>query len=142
MNLPAGQPRVILVEDDESMSRLMMHCLAKAGFAVERVADGRAALNLVERSDVPDLIIIDYLMPYADGLKVTRALRERPVWEAVPIICVTGTTHDDTMIQGLRIHSDGFLSKPFEPAELVSLARQLIGGNVSAAGAPVPGREC
>lgn len=120
------QDPIIVVEDDESMARLMEHCLKRAGFAVEHIADGRAALELVQRDTLPALIIIDFLMPYADGLKVTMRLREDAHWKRVPIICITGTSHDDTMIRGLRLRSDGFLTKPFRPEELVTLARRLI----------------
>lgn len=126
---PPSPPRdaraIVLVEDDESTARLMKLCLERRGYTVEHIADGRAALALVERSTLPALVIIDYLMPYADGLKVTRRLRDDPVWQAVPILCVTGTTHEDTMVQGLRLHSDGFLSKPFRPEELVGLVHRL-----------------
>lgn len=131
---------IILVEDDESTARLMHHCLQKAGFAVERIADGRAALDLVKRTRLPALVIIDYLMPYADGLKVTRKLRDDPVWEVVPVICITGTTHDDTMIQGLRLHSDGFLTKPFRPEELLALVCRLT-GRVGAGAAPAADQD-
>ena len=116
---------IILVEDEDALARLMSFCLTAAGFAVERIADGRSALELVKREALPALVIIDYLMPYADGLRVTRCLRDHAQWQVVPIICITSTTHEDTMIQGLRLHSDGFLTKPFRPEELVMLARRL-----------------
>lgn len=125
MTSPSGL-RVIVVEDDESLARLIIHCLRKIGFHVEHLHDGRAALALVERSDPPDLIVVDYLMPYADGLKVIRALRANAVWTLVPIICVTSTSHEDTMITGLRFQSDAFLTKPFRPSELIEAARRLI----------------
>lgn len=116
---------IILVEDDAALARLMSHCLRRVGYAVEHIADGRAALKLIERSALPALVIIDYLMPYAHGLRVTQKLRDHPVWQAVPVVCITSTTHDDTMIQGLRLNSDGFLTKPFRPEELVALVRRL-----------------
>ncbi|MEX2481712.1 MAG: response regulator [Gammaproteobacteria bacterium] len=125
MNANADSNAIIIVEDDDSTARLMQHCLSRVGFNVEIITDGRAALELVERDTLPALIIIDYLMPYADGLKVTRTLRDHARWAVVPIICITGTTHDDTMIQGLRLHSDGFLTKPFRPEELVALVGRL-----------------
>lgn len=132
---------IIIVEDQDSLGRLMALCLRQAGFAVETIADGRAALELLARDVLPALIIVDYLLPYANGLRVTRALRDHPSWQTVPIICVTGTTHEDTMIQGLRLHSDGFLSVPFQPEELVALARRLTAAGDQARGAlpaPVP----
>ena len=134
MHQPPDSTAVIVVEDDASMARLMIHCLSKAGFAVEHFPDGRAALKLLERTQLPALIIVDYLMPYADGLRVTRTLRDHDHWQTVPIICVTGTTHEDTMIQGLRIHSGGFLTKPFKPEELIALVRRLIAKSSRATG--------
>lgn len=125
MNANTDGNAIIIVEDDDSTARLMQHCLSRAGFSVEIITDGRAALELVERETLPALVIIDYLMPYADGLKVTLTLRDDPQWTTVPIVCVTGTTHENTMTQGLRLHSDGFLTKPFRPEELVALVRRL-----------------
>lgn len=119
---------VVLVEDDESLARLISHCLQRAGFAVEHIDDGRKALELVNRSDLPSVIIVDYLMPYANGLKVITALRADPVWQVVPIICITDITNEDTMISGLRVRSDGFLTKPVKPEELVALAKSLAAG--------------
>lgn len=121
----AASREIILIEDDQSLARLMMHCLKHAGFAVEHIGDGRAALDLVHRATLPALLIIDYLMPYASGLNVTHALRADPTWRVVPIICITDITSEDTMIDGLRLRSDGFLTKPIRPEELVALARQL-----------------
>lgn len=125
MNANTDIKAIIIVEDDDSTARLMRHCLSRIGYSVEIITDGRAALELVERESLPALIIIDYLMPYADGLKVTRTLRDHARWTDVPIICITGATHEDTMIQGLRLHSDGFLTKPFRPEELIALVRRL-----------------
>lgn len=129
----ASGENIILVEDDESLARLISHCLQRAGFVVEPINDGRKALELVSRSELPAVIIVDYLMPYANGLKVITALRADPVWQTVPIICITDITNEDTMISGLRVRSDGFLTKPVKPEELIKLAKLLAAGK-SAAG--------
>ena len=119
---------IILVEDDESLARLISHCLKRAEFVVEHINDGRKALELVSRSELPAVIVVDYLMPYANGLKVISGLRADPLWQAVPIICITDITSEDTMISGLRVRSDGFLTKPVKPEELVALAKLLAAG--------------
>lgn len=121
-----GAKNIILVEDDPALTRLMTHCLERAGFRVESIGDGREALDLPQRDTLADLVIVDYLMPYANGLKVTRALRADPRWQVVPIICVTEISSEDTMIDGLRLRSDGFMTKPIDPGELVGLARRLM----------------
>jgi len=116
---------IILVEDDESLARLISHCLQRAGFLVEHINDGRKALRLVSRSELPAVVIVDYLMPYANGLKVISRLRDDPLWQIVPIICITDITSEDTMISGLRMRSDGFLTKPVKPEELIKLVTRL-----------------
>lgn len=117
--------KIILVEDDATLIRLMTHCLERAGFRVESIVDGREALGLAQRDVLSDLVIVDYLMPYANGLKVTRALRADSRWQTVPIICITEISSEDTMIDGLRLRSDGFMTKPIDPTELVTLAHRL-----------------
>ena len=119
---------IILVEDDESLARLISHCLKRAGFVVEHINDGRKALELVSRNELPAVIIVDYLMPYANGLKVISGLRADSLWQAVPIICITDITSEDTMISGLRVRSDGFLTKPVKPEELIDLVSLLADG--------------
>ncbi|MGQ0658954.1 MAG: response regulator transcription factor [Chromatiales bacterium] len=118
--------RLLVVEDDATLARLMVHCLSKVGYEVSHVPDGRAAIDLIDREPPVDLVVLDFLMPYADGYRVLRTLRSTPAWEAVPVICVTGTSHEDTVIQGLRVRSDAFLTKPFHPEELVACVRQLL----------------
>jgi two-component system phosphate regulon response regulator PhoB len=116
---------IILVEDDESLARLISHCLQRAGFLVEHINDGRKALQLVSRNELPAVIIVDYLMPYANGLKVISRLRGDTLWQIVPIICITDIISEDTMISGLRMRSDGFLTKPVKPEELIKLVTRL-----------------
>ncbi|MBL4620960.1 MAG: response regulator transcription factor [Immundisolibacteraceae bacterium] len=118
-------PQVILVEDDQPLARLMIYCLQQAGFSVEHIMEGRSALEMVNRQQLPALIIIDYLMPYANGLRVTNALRADSLWQAVPIICISDLLSEDTMIGSLRLRSDGFLTKPIQPEKLVKLAKRL-----------------
>lgn len=118
--------RVLVVEDDASLARLMVHCLGKAGYEVQHVADGRAAIELIGGKVSVDLVVLDFLMPYADGYSVLRTLRTTPAWDAVPVICVTSASHEDTLIHGLRVHSDGFLAKPFRPDELIACVRKLL----------------
>lgn len=119
---------IILIEDEKPTARLISYCLRQAGFVVEHIDDGRKALDLVSRSNLPAVIIVDYLMPYANGLRVINALRADPLWQAVPIICMTDLTSDDTMINGLRVLSDGFITKPIQPEKLVALAKNLAAG--------------
>jgi len=133
---PVRRRRIILVQDDESLARLMSYCLTKAGHEVERLADGRAALGLVTRETVADLLILNYLMPYANALTVVQTLRRTSHWHKVPIVCVTETSHEDTMTMGLRVQTDAYLEKPFRPSELVNTAERLMKRAEARAGDP------
>ncbi len=137
MTPPRGH-RIILVQDDESLARLIIYVLTKSGYEVEHLPDGRAALGLVARPEAADLLVLAYLMPYANALTVIRKLRNYAVWNRVPIICVTETSYEDTMMLGLRIQSDAYLEKPFRPSELVDTAARLITRAREKLGEPQP----
>ncbi len=114
--------RVIVADDDAVSRRLVEATLVRAGHEVTVVADGLAAIEVTSRPDSPQLAIIDWMMPGADGLAVCRAIRER-VGPYIYVILLTARQQQQDMIDGLAAEADDFLRKPFDPGELLARIR-------------------
>ncbi|MEV6792896.1 response regulator transcription factor [Streptomyces sp. NPDC051320] len=108
-------PRVLVVDDDPTVSEVVTGYLDRAGYAVDRAADGPAALECAARCR-PDLVVLDLMLPGMDGLEVCRALRDTG---PVPVIMLTARGDEDDRILGLEIGADDYVTKPFSPRELV-----------------------
>ncbi|MEU8526732.1 MULTISPECIES: response regulator transcription factor [Streptomyces] len=117
--------RILVAEDDEKQSRLIRIYLEREGNAVQVVGDGRAALEKA-RATRPDLVVLDVMLPYVDGLDVCRILRTEPGTEDVPILLLTARTTEEDMLLGLDLGADDYLTKPYSPRELTARVRALL----------------
>ena len=108
--------RVLLVEDEAHLAEVVGDNLALEGFDVERVADGRRALERA-RAEPPDLIVLDVMLPGIDGFEVCRTLRAEGC--RVPILFLTARVGSDDRVRGLELGGDDYLGKPFELRELI-----------------------
>jgi two-component system, OmpR family, alkaline phosphatase synthesis response regulator PhoP len=117
--------RILVVEDDADIAELIGHYLQRAGHAVERLESGRDVLPHLRR-DVPDLIILDLMLPGLDGLMVCQAVRSEPRTAAVPIIMLTARADESDRIVGLELGADDYVTKPFSPKELVARVAALL----------------
>lgn len=113
---------ILVVEDETSIAEVVSLYLKRAGFNVQVAADGRKAMDLVEREQ-PDFIILDLMLPEVDGLTLTRWLRDR---SDVPIIMLTARREEADRIAGLEMGADDYVVKPFSPQELVSRVRAVM----------------
>lgn len=118
---PTGAPaegratRVLVVDDDPTVSEVVSGYLGRAGHLVDRAADGPAAL-VHAAAHRPDLVVLDLMLPGMDGLEVCRRLRERG---PVPVIMLTARGDEGDRILGLEVGADDYVTKPFSPRELV-----------------------
>ncbi|MBV8235157.1 MAG: response regulator transcription factor, partial [Acidimicrobiia bacterium] len=120
------QPRVLVVDDEEHITELVAMGLGYNGFDVERVATGRDALASVEKRK-PDLIVLDVMLPDLDGFEVTRRLRQSEgAGTRVPIIFLTAKDTTADKIQGLRLGSDDYVTKPFSIEELIERVKAVL----------------
>ena len=116
-------PELILVVDDEpKVARLTRDYLEKNGFRVVTAADGQSALTAA-RSEKPDLIILDLMLPIMDGREVCKVLRRE---SDVPIIMLTALAEEVDQVTGLEIGADDYITKPFSPRALVARVRALL----------------
>src|SRR5690349_12658145 len=117
--------KILVVDDEEHIRQLVTLYLEKEGFTVETAGDGRAALSRVNAVK-PDLVVLDLMLPELDGWQVCRELRRSPLTEALPIIMLTARDDLIDRILGLELGADDYLSKPFNPRELVARVRAVL----------------
>jgi two-component system, OmpR family, response regulator len=121
-----GQPRVLVVDDEEHITELVSMGLTYNGFEVERVASGRSALEAVQRRR-PDLIVLDVMLPDLDGFEVARRLRQTEgAGTRVPVIFLTARDTTQDKIAGLRLGSDDYVTKPFSIEELIERVKAVL----------------
>jgi DNA-binding response OmpR family regulator len=113
---------ILVVEDEPSIAEVVGLYLKKAGYRLQSASDGQTAMDLLERQ-IPDLVVLDLMLPQVDGLTITRWLRER---SDVPIIMVTARRDEMDRIAGLEMGADDYVVKPFSPQELVSRVRAVL----------------
>src|SRR5471030_544386 len=123
--MTAMATRVLVVEDDPDIAELVARYLDKAGFAIERAASGRDALQAI-KARPPDLLVLDLMLPHVDGLEVCRLVRANDKTAAIPIIMLTARAEESERIVGLELGADDYLAKPFSPNELVARVRALL----------------
>jgi len=124
---PSNGHRVLVVDDDRNLRKIITTNLELAGFAVEAAADGPEALELVERM-LPDLVLLDLMMPHMDGYEVARHIRkhQNPSIANVPIIILTAKGETDDKLRGFEAGADDYITKPFGPQELLARVRAKI----------------
>ena len=116
---------VLIVEDEPDIRQLIVHHLEREGYRCRHVATGTDALRAV-RASVPDLLVLDLMLPEIDGLEVCRRLRGDAATAAVPIIMLTAKTDEVDRIVGLELGADDYVAKPFSPKELVARVRAVL----------------
>jgi phosphate regulon transcriptional regulator PhoB len=116
---------VLIVEDEPDIRNLIVHHLTRDGFRCRTAATGAEALTRV-RAAVPDLVVLDLMLPEMSGLEVCRRLRGDPATAAVPIIMLTAKADEVDRIVGLELGADDYVAKPFSPKELVARVRAVL----------------
>jgi two-component system phosphate regulon response regulator PhoB len=116
--------RVLIVDDDPDIQRLVSYNLSQAGFQVSTASSGRTALETVQKQP-PDLIILDVMMPDIDGMEVCRTLRQRENSRRIPIIMLTARGEEVDRVVGFELGADDYVMKPFSPRELVLRIRSI-----------------
>ena len=117
--------RIAFVEDEDDIAELVSTYLRREGFAVERFPTGRAFLRFIEKH-VPDLILLDLMLPDASGLDICRFLKEREPTRAVPVIMATAKGDEPDKILGLETGADDYIAKPYSLRELAARIRAVL----------------
>ncbi|HOX48218.1 MAG TPA: response regulator transcription factor [Spirochaetia bacterium] len=117
--------RILVVDDDPSLVKILRGYLEQAGFLVLEAGDGEAALALVRR-ERPDLLVLDLMLPRLGGFELTRILRSTPGLESLPVVMLTARLDEADKILGLELGADDYVTKPFNPRELVARVRAVL----------------
>jgi len=120
-----GERRILLVEDEDDIAILLSRRLESEGYSVTRVADGVQAMQAAMRLR-PSLIILDLMLPGGGGLSVLRKIRRSYLTQSIPVIVLTGMQDDDHKKQVIEFGVEGYLQKPYDPAELLASIEGLI----------------
>ncbi len=118
-------PLIYVVDDEANIRRLATLALTDNGMSVEAFANGREFLQALTRT-VPDLVLLDWMMPAPDGLEVIRTLRENPATQNLPVIMLTAKADEMDKVIGLEIGADDYLTKPFGVRELPARVRAVL----------------
>lgn len=117
--------RILVVEDEAALVAMLRYNLEKEGFAVDEAADGEEAIVKIAEQ-VPDLVLLDWMLPRFSGLEVCRRLRRDPATRNLPIIMLTARAEETDRVRGLDVGADDYVSKPFSPTELVARIRAVL----------------
>jgi two-component system alkaline phosphatase synthesis response regulator PhoP len=117
-----AQQTVLVVDDDREVVRLMRGYLEQAGYVVQVAYDGESAWHMLRR-ERPDLLLLDLMLPGKDGYEITRLVRAEPLLARLPIVMLTARIDDTDKIVGLELGADDYVTKPYNPREVVARVR-------------------
>ncbi len=116
---------VLVVEDEAALATMLRYNLEKQGFRVEEAVDGQEALTRIAEA-VPDIVLLDWMLPVMSGIEVCRQIRRRPATRDLPVIMVTARTEDQDAVRGLNTGADDYITKPFNMDALLARMRALL----------------
>lgn len=125
-NAPAKQPVVLVAEDDGQIAFLLQFLLEREGYRVHLAPDGQVAQQLIDEIPPPHLVILDIMMPYADGFELLARLRAKPDWKDTPVIMLTARSQEKDIVRALDAGASDYVVKPFLPEELKARIRRLV----------------
>ena len=128
---------ILVVEDEKEIQDLLAHYLRKEGFTPILATDGEMAISRA-RKEKPDLILLDILLPKADGLEVLRAVRSDETLARTPVVMLTAKGDETDRVIGLELGADDYIPKPFSPREVVARIKAILRRSRGALGEPVP----
>jgi two-component system phosphate regulon response regulator PhoB len=119
------KPRILVVEDEASLQELLAYNLERAGFAVEQAYDADEARTMIAEQ-TPDLVLLDWMLPYMSGLELCRQLRRQPATANLPIVMLTARVEERDRLHGLDTGADDYVTKPFSLDELIARVRAVL----------------
>ena len=120
-----SSPRILVADDEPALLRLLEFVLGRRGYVIQGVTNGNAAIEVL-KTESPDRVILDVMMPGLDGYEVLTFIRETPRLEGLPVVMLTARAQLDDIQRGLTLGADAYLAKPFDPEELFSVVESLV----------------
>lgn len=129
---PAASPRlggrVLVVDDDPATRSVVRLVMEREGCEVAELGDGRAAIGYIEENPPCDLVIVELMLPFVDGLQIVRKIRATPGWESVPVLVLSSNASEQQVVDLFRAGANEHVAKPFSTLELAARARRLLRG--------------
>lgn len=120
-----SREKILIVEDEKDIVKMLDYNLKKEGFRTLSVHDGEDALDVANREH-PDLVILDLMLPGMDGLEVCKALKKENKTASIPIIMLTAKSQESDKVIGLELGADDYVTKPFSPRELIARIKAVL----------------
>ncbi len=128
MELTANyKPKVLMVEDEDDTASLLKFLLERANYRVVHAKDGRSAQELVDTMPLPDIVLLDVMLPFVSGLQVLTYIRSKLEWEKVPIVMLTADGSEHDIKRALENGANDYMLKPFNPRELTTRLKRFLG---------------
>ena len=122
--------RILVVEDDEHIAFMLDFLLAREGYAIQVVPDGRQAAAVIDAEPRPRLVLLDVMLPFVDGFELIGRIRANSAWSGVPIVMLTSKGGEKDVVRALDAGADDYVMKPFQPQELLARLRRYLRANV------------
>lgn len=117
--------RILVCDDERSIVRLIQVNLERQGWEVIPAYDGKEGLEKILK-EKPDVVVLDVMMPYMDGFEVLKNLRREPDTQNIPVVMLTAKAQDKDVFEGYHYGADVYLTKPFNPMELVTFIKRIL----------------
>ncbi len=117
---------ILVVEDDENIAQLLEFMFRREGHTVIKFADGESALTHIKTASPPNAVILDWMLPYRDGLELLTTMRSMTTWSSVPVIMLSARTLERDAVTALDAGANDYVSKPFQPEELLARVRRVL----------------
>jgi len=118
--------KIVLAEDEPQIARLVEFKLKKEGYQVICKGNGEEALAAI-KTEEPDLILLDVMMPVMDGYEVLRRVKEDENLKNIPVVMLTARAQERDVVKGIDMGADDYITKPFHPAELLARVKRILG---------------
>lgn len=118
-------PTALIIEDDEMVASVLRFILDREGFVVRHAADGRIARQMIESETPPSLVLLDVMLPFANGVELVGAIRARQGWERTPVLMLSAKGHESDIALALDAGANDYMVKPFQIEELRARVRRL-----------------
>jgi DNA-binding response OmpR family regulator len=125
--LKEGKLKILLIEDNESNAEIFRFFLEREGYQVELATDGRVAARMILSTSPPDAVLLDISLPFVDGFQLITSIRRTSGWKHVPVVMLSGHSHERYIDHAISVGANEYLVKPFQCKELVQSVRRLIG---------------